>query len=101
MELIDGDVMVELVDIGEGFHGEYNPLDPDDQPLLRFYIYERDLDGMWVPVEDASYCTQLNANLSLADQIQIARTIMGRVKPLIEAGESVKRECEDLSWLAS
>lgn len=100
MELIDGNVMVELVHEGEGFHGEYDPTDPDDQPLLRFSVYQRG-EGEWEQVENASYCTQLNAGISLSDQIQICRTILGRVKPLINSDKSLRRECEDLSWLAS
>ena len=57
-ECCDDEVKVEWAYIGEGYNGDYDPSDPDDVELLRFYVYHID-DGEWVEVEDASYCTNM------------------------------------------
>lgn len=49
-------VRVDWVNLGEGYNGDYNPNDPEDQKLLRFDVYKWD-DDDWRLIEDASYCT--------------------------------------------
>lgn len=53
------DVRADWCDLGEGLCGDYDPDDPDDIPLLRFDVYF--WDDMWVPIDDASYCTLMPA----------------------------------------
>ena len=60
---IRGDVKVAWIALGEGWNGENDPGDPDDEELLRFDFFRRERDGdtglyTWVAVEDASYCTR-------------------------------------------
>lgn len=51
---------VDLEYIGEGYNGDYDPNDPEDEPLLRFTLIDVS-DGDWNPVDDASYCTTISA----------------------------------------
>jgi hypothetical protein len=88
MELTAGDVKVVLEAIGEGRSGEYNEDDPEDIELLRFTVYRKNPDhptintpwewDAWEQVEDASY----------------------EVYSYVEAGQSIKKICELLSWIA-
>ena len=80
-EVIRGDRKVEWVDIGEGWNGDYDPDDPDDTALLRFDVLElTNIHGLfsdspvmeWEVLDDASYCTQMPADSSEADQYQAA-----------------------------
>jgi hypothetical protein len=102
-ELTRGDVMVQLEYIGEGYVGEYDPSDPNDVPLLRFYVRKRvddpnDPDG-WEDVDDASYCTLLPSTIS--DEVRQAclTYIMDRVYEPLMSGGSIKHICAELSWI--
>ena len=100
IELTDdtGKVVVVLEDIGEGWNGDYNPEDPDDTPLVRFSVLEKDGE-VYLPVDDASYCTQLSIFTNREQLEAIARSILAEVAPEVLAGNSVKRLCERLSWI--
>lgn len=101
MELIRENVKVELEDIGEGISGDYNPDDPNDTPLLRFYVLRKDEDGEWQEYPDGSYCTQINAETTSEErQREILEVIMDRVFDEVSGGvSSIKKACEELSWL--
>lgn len=101
IELTIGPVRVSFEHIGEGYSGEYNPNDPEDRRLLRFYIEERDEDGDWNDVDNGSFCTTLTTDTSIKDLVNYLTLIWGRVWEKLLAGESIKRECEKLSWLGS
>jgi len=58
-ELCRGTIKVEWVDLGEGWSGDYNPDDPEDESLLRFDVSEWDNELGWIEISDASYCTQM------------------------------------------
>jgi hypothetical protein len=91
----DAPVVVCLEDIGEGIQGEYNEDDPNDMPLLRFTVF-KDHEA----VEDSSYCTQLNVDTITEEQATRAlNIIMEAVYDKLQSGDSVKRTCEQLSWL--
>ncbi len=99
-------IRVELVNIGEGWNGDYNPEDPDDEELLRFDVYYKnpeDKDMDWMEVEDASYCTQLPADAS-EDILEKAVTAIFKryddVATHIISGGSVKKMGEELSWIS-
>jgi hypothetical protein len=38
---------VELIDIGEGINGDFDPTNPDDEPVLCLDHFTRDDDGKW------------------------------------------------------
>ena len=100
-------IRVELVNLGEGWNGDYNPEDPDDEELLRFDVYYKnpeDKDMDWMEVEDASYCTQLSADAS-EDILEKAVTAIFKryddVATHIISGGSVKEMGEELSWISA
>lgn len=99
MELVREPVRVELEWIGEGWSGDYDDRDPDDEPLLRFTVSHR-VNGEWEQVDDASYCTQLSALTTTEEERRrILASIMEQVYDDVAGGRSIKRLCEDLSWL--
>lgn len=99
MELTIGDVRVVFEDIGEGLSGDYNEDDPGDVALLRFTVYRLDQD--WEQVEDASYCTAIPVDTDPAVIANYLARIMVEVYKPVMAGQSVKRACEDMSWLGT
>jgi len=100
ISLIRNSVKVEFENIGEGRCGDYDPDDPDDVNLLRFSVYYLCDEIAWVPVDDASYCTQLPANTSREILEQATRRIMDEVEDAVRSGDSVKKMCEELSWMS-
>lgn len=100
-------IRVDLVDLGEGYNGDWDPNDPDDDRLLRFDVYYKDPDDKdmdWTEVDDASYCT----NLTLGDPEDVLEkavtAIFKRyddVATHIISGGSVKKMGEELSWISA
>lgn len=91
-------IRVELESIGEGVNGDFDPNDPDDIELLRFFIYRH--DGIdWVPVDDATYCTVLPVAASTPMKIMAVEFIYKAIAEDVRAGLSIKRKCEELSWM--
>lgn len=109
----DDVIRVDLVNIGEGLCGDYNPNDPDDIELLRFDVYVSNPDGdeeyntEWLEMEDASYCTMIPANAPMKTLIEKAKLIHKRYREKIASyedylyGPSVKKLGEELSWIAA
>jgi len=94
-------VAVEWVDLGEGMHGEFDPDDELDEPLLRFDVLRQRNDGEWEEVDAASYCTLVSAN-TVPPMLWIGlATILGEVLDDVIAGVSIKRICEVLSWMST
>lgn len=97
MHMDKGNVRVYLYDAGEGYDGFYNPDDPTDELLLRFDVHK--WDGIdWQYVEDSSYCTMLHAATPTLALGKFVFHIMDEVADDVEAGRSIKRKCERLSW---
>lgn len=106
MNIIKGNRKVQWVDLGEGFYGDYDPSDPDDQALLRFDVLQLvdvfdnpnadPVDEMWEPIDDASYCTQMPADSS--------EDVLRRGAEIIMAAtygkSNIKKICEELSWMS-
>ena len=97
-------IRVELVNIGEGYNGNYNPKDPEDEELIRFDVYYKKPDEKdWMEVDDASYCTYLPVN-SDEDVLEKAVTaIFNRYNDEADhilSGGSVKKMGEELSWIS-
>jgi hypothetical protein len=76
MELIRGNLKVEFDYIGEGLSGDFNPEDPLDIPLLRFYISKLNPEGEWEYLEKGSYCTGVHADTDLATVAKLLGMIM-------------------------
>ena len=113
----DGEVLVELEYIGEGWDGDYDPEDPEDQPLLRYTLYRKyhqHLDETklsqiceaddyeeddWMAVIDGSYCTMLPADANRDALRDAARMILYYVHDaLLHLSPREKRLFERLSW---
>ena len=103
LELIDGDVKVTLEHIGDGWSGDYNEDDPDDDPILRFDVYKRVDDycgSEWEPVDNGSYCTRLKTTTPRWMLKKVLDRIMWHVKDSVLSGSSIKRTCEWFSWFS-
>lgn len=93
-------VRVTLEYIGEGYSGDYDPDDPEDCPLIRFSVDQRELGTKyWESVDDASYCTCLPIDLPRNQLKSVARAILAEVAHPIHSGYSIKKLCERLSWI--
>jgi len=111
LTLTDGTVLVEFTDLGEGWDGDYQENDPNDTSLLRFDVsvhrnltvaHDRCEDNgtEWLPVQDASYCTQMPVDTDVTVLEKALRHIMSEVRDPLKAGHSIKRLCEKLSWIS-
>ena len=119
-QLIENHVKVLMECIGEGWNGDYNANDPDDEPLLRFDVYIKNPTGFyspyneWHPLDDCSYCTAFSENTPKRLQKKAVKYIMNEIKDIleenyndiiqcIENGEytngGIKKLCEKLSWI--
>ena len=99
MEFEDRGVKVEFDNLDEGHNGDYNPDDPDDVNLLRFSGSRWNIDH-WVAIDDSSYCTQMPAQTSKFVLMMALLHIMKKVGDEVRAGRSVKKICEQLSWIS-
>jgi hypothetical protein len=100
MELIREPVMVEWVELGEGFDGDYGEDDPDDLELLRFDFSVRGEDGDWEEASDASYCTGMPLEAPAVLKRVALEYLMDEVYEAMRDHGSAKRDCERLSWIA-
>lgn len=107
----DGLLKVELAYIGEGFTGDYDSNDPDDEPLLRFYTYVNSNHGtkeepFWEEVRDGSYCTSVSKNSEIAHIAEVAKTILIEFRKIItcydekEGIPSIKKTAEKMSHIS-
>lgn len=96
----DGMVMVEWVDLGEGWCGDYNPDDPEDDSLLRFDSYVKDELSEWEPLDDGSYCTQVPVDTDDATLEQLARIVVEELADSYRACGRVKKAGERMSWIS-
>ena len=102
-------IRVDIVNIGEGLSGDYDPDDPEDINLLRFDVYIKNPkeNTDWYEIEDASYCTLLEATQPIEEIIEAAKLIHSRYSEVIPTyedylnGPSLKRLGEELSWIGS
>lgn len=97
--MIRNRVMVRWTELGEGWSGDYNPNDPNDEELLRFDVDWLSDDGEWNYVDDASYCTRFPASAT-DKQKQAGLEILMDVfyEPLMN-GQSIKKIAEHMSWI--
>lgn len=94
---------VDWYESGEGYHGDYNPNDPEDEELLRFDVYvKRPETHEWEEVDDASYCTTVPANTDVEALTKTLQVIFDEYNEVIDDyinGASVKKLGERLSWI--
>jgi hypothetical protein len=84
----------------EGKMGDYDPTNPDDEPLLRFDVLRKEKGSNWKACDDASYCTNLRAYEYRGLLQQAAEIILNEVFERASAGESIKKICERLSHIS-
>lgn len=100
MELIKGNVKVELEYCGEGYGGDYDESNPNDERLMRFSVFGRENESAdWEYIGDSSYCTLFP--VSAPDEIKnhALHVIMATVYNKAAVGESIKKVCEQLSHI--
>lgn len=83
---------------GEGISGDYQGPEEDDIPLLRFDVFRKS-GRSWEIVDDASYCTQIPAYTSKKEIKRLAAYLLKEVEDGVASGVSIKKLCEDLSWI--
>ena len=101
-ELVKGNVMVCWVELGEGWDGDYDPDDPDDEELLRFDVLVKeglndDTTTQWSEVE--SYCTAVPVTATPEERARGLKLIMDEVYDAIQADAGIKHICGSLSWM--
>ena len=96
--LTDGNLRVVIEWIGEGWEGDYNPEDPVDEPLVRFYC-DHKKGKRWEEIDSASYCTCMRATHPRKVYTWMARQIMDVLDRTLREGGSVKQAMSLMSWL--
>lgn len=110
MSATDGFLRVDWSNIGEGYCGDYDEDDPEDENLLRFDVYVRNPScgdnaedwEKWDTVEDASYCTLMPADADRETLENGIRKIFAEYRNAIThypINFSVKKMGESLSWI--
>jgi len=95
--LVRGNLKIELEYIGEGWNGDYDPDNPDDEKLLRFTCLMSNESEDWEQIDDASYCTRLPESISDEEAEKALRILMEGIEN--RGLLSIKKECERLSWI--
>jgi hypothetical protein len=93
ISVLEGDLLCELEWIGEGRSGDFDEEDPKDERLLRFTILRKE-DGIFEPLPNGSFCTNLTLPRSEED-MKLAAKVMLRL--IQKEKKSVKSLCEELS----
>lgn len=100
-ELIRDNVKVEWEAIGEGLHGDYNPMDPNDVEFLRFYVSVLD-EGEWMEKEDSSRCTQFPVSATAEEKFAGLEYLLDQFHEALSSdmNASVKKLADELSWIS-
>jgi hypothetical protein len=87
---------------GEGWNGEYDPDDPTDTALLRFYVSARTYpfrdDQDFAELEGGSYCTATPADTPIEQKEQLLRMVAAAAVDGLES--SFGRAMEEASWIS-
>jgi len=94
-----GNARVEFERLGEGYFGDFDPDDPEDEELLRFETYRKDESGSWAPCRDGGYCTALPVATPLDGRQQALDMLMATLQGGIES-DRVKHIAEMASWIS-
>lgn len=100
MELIRKNVKVEWVELGEGWNGDYDPKNPEDEKLLRFDVYVF-VDREWEMKDDASYCTRFPVKATDEQKQKGPQLILDEFYDALSSDIacSVKKLGERMSWI--
>lgn len=90
---------VEMEYDGEGVDGDYFHDDPNDEPLMRFWVFDKEEDGE--QMDNGSFCTQLKAYDDGATIDKAVNLILHEAKEAVKAGQGFKRKMAELSWLSA
>ena len=101
----DGLFKVEITYIGEGYNGDYDSSNPEDEPLLRFYTYRNSNHNTekapsWEEVSNGSYCTSVSKNSDIVHVVETAKKILQEFRKCEEEGYSIKKTAEKMSYLS-
>ena len=101
MELVQDNVKVVFENLGEGYNGDYNENDPEDENLLRFTVYVKDGE-IWEQVDDASYCTLVSADTEKEKLQELLNMLMDEFYAVLhdDIHASVKKLGERLSHIS-
>lgn len=101
LELACKDIRAVWVNLKEGYGGDYNPDDPDDENLLRLDLYQK-VNGEWEPVEGASCCTRMPVNAGEALLRRSLRYALDNYRAALssKSGFSVRHVGAALSWIS-
>lgn len=94
-------VRIEFEHIGEGWNGDHDVDDPDDEPLLRLTITDLKTKDSEFPGDNVqhSYCTAINSDKVNREALQ---AFANELAAEFTAGvKSWKRRCQELSWTSA
>ncbi len=98
IDLIRDNVRVSFFNMEEGYDGDYDPDDPDDENFLRFDIFALER-GEWEEVPNGSFCTLFPASAPVRKKIAALEKIIEEVYEPIKENSSIKRIAGRLSWI--
>ena len=84
---------IEAIWLGEGFDGDYNSEDDEDEPLMRFDVFDKDAEEGTDARNPWSFCTMVKAANKEACQ-----RFIERVLDVMQQNRYPKRELEWLTW---
>ena len=101
LELVKDNVKVIWENIGEGYYGDYDEENSEDENLLRFTVYVNE-EGEWIEVDDASYCTTVTADTDNGKLMELLNVLMDEFYDVLhyDIYASVKKLGERMSWIS-
>lgn len=89
-----GRVKIQLVALGEGYSGDYNPENKDDEELLRF-------DVMYGEQTLCSYCTAMPVDITNEQKERMLKILMNALHEvtLIGRTDEVDKIAQRMSWI--
>ena len=90
--MVEGEYKVAWVNLDEGYNGDYDPEDEEDENLLRFHV-EIKTKGEWECI--CSYCTTVPADTKKSVLREKLQKIMDAIKSVPKS--RIKKVCEKLT----
>lgn len=78
---------------GEGSSGDYNHEDPEDKPLIRLCLMDKNNE----PIDSCSYCTQIEIDVTPEEVKLISQKVFYKIK---NDGKTPKKIMEEVSWFS-